>query len=745
MCQLETQWTKVLDAGSGAGGDWALRVSARKSEQDDSIDDVESRPVSVFFYVFLEGSPECGYKSSKDDNNGEESSPLFWNQLKSLLFGFGGKGSKAPRVKEAKLQIDNDAIDGGIVRGSSPHIGHWTLFASNGLGGVLTDLRFAGIHAVSAHNLTDELRPHLTGTRGGRRGPGMPKLLNTAVEGSNVAVFQVTSALPFTLDLSFIGGAGGDEILYSDDKMQSHSTGVSDEASRVLGLRGPKLTALFTKREKAFDSRFEQIFGRDIQSFDLNGNVSSVEIAKAALSNSLGSIGYFYGCSIVKNEDSSGRPKLSLYGPSPLLSGVPSRSFFPRGFLWDEGFHQLLMGRWDRELSRYILAHWLDLMSSSGWIPREQILGKESRARVPDAFVAQDTHAANPPSILLSLEQMLASDPHDETTMSFMKMAWPRLRQFYNWYNTTQIGETTTVYRWRGRDANAIEVNPKTLTSGLDDYPRASHPSPEEKHLDLRCWMVIASRAMSRIGEAIGASEDELSRYKHTYATLSNFNNLNKHHYHKSSKRYLDYGLHAADVSLRQAFDQQHNKVRVVRHVSDSPKLKKVPHFGYVSLFPLIALLLPPSSEELIYTVRQLRDPDLMWSKYGLRSLSKDSSLYQQHNTFDDAPYWRGAVWININYLALSALHKYAGLDERYTVSSSRPNETVLTGNYTMEIRQVYYDLRQNVLQCIFTQYDRTGYLWESYDDSDGNGKGTHPFTGWTALVTLIMGEQYNK
>ncbi|QQP41020.1 Mannosyloligosaccharide glucosidase, partial [Caligus rogercresseyi] len=104
------------------------------------------------------------------------------------------------------------------------------------------------------------------------------------------------------------------------------------------------------------------------------------------------------------------------------------------------------------------------------------------------------------------------------------------------------------------------------------------------------------------------------------------------------------------------------------------------------------------------------------------------SSLYNSRNTEHDPPYWRGPIWININYLSVRALHHYA---------------YVVPGPHAAEAARIYSKLRSNLIRNLLKEYARTGYLWEQYDDASGAGQGCRPFTGWSSLIVLIMGEKY--
>lgn len=130
-----------------------------------------------------------------------------------------------------------------------------------------------------------------------------------------------------------------------------------------------------------YSKRFQQKFEN---SFPITFNHNTIEkdlllnFAKVTFSNMAGSLGYFYGSSLVRddnnnkyyNKDISNAVK---YWKAGLLTVVPSRSQFPRGFLWDDGFHGLLLGSWNIDLELNILGHWMDLLNYQGWIPREQV------------------------------------------------------------------------------------------------------------------------------------------------------------------------------------------------------------------------------------------------------------------------------------------------------------------------------------------------------------------------------------
>lgn len=74
---------------------------------------------------------------------------------------------------------------------------------------------------------------------------------------------------------------------------------------------------------------------------------------------------------------------------------------------------------------------------------------------------------------------------------------------------------------------------------------------------------------------------------------------------------------------------------------------------GYLSLFPLLLGLLPADSPHLGPILELMSDEERLWSSYGLRSLSKSHPLFGEGEN-----YWKGPIWMPMNYMALRSLFK---------------------------------------------------------------------------------------
>ena len=286
-----------------------------------------------------------------------------------------------------------------------------------------------------------------------------------------------------------------------------------------LGARGVEslqLAELAKRSSEAFKAQVAEVFFDGSSSEKAGAAFDGVAVA---LSSLLGGLGSFRGRLLARTGEGAKPVRLAS---SVLFSGVPSRSFFPRGFLWDEGFHGLLLARWQPRIFLEVLGHWLELQQENGWIPREVPLGAEQERRVPKQFLTQDSKVANPPSFLLPLSWLLSLGLKEDEklarqaglsgkelrdlVLSFSAQALPRLGAWFAFLEKSQKSSNPKCFRWQGRTAAHC------LASGLDDYPRGLLVNEDECHLDLQSWMALFARTLARLCKHLAEKKEALSQ-----------------------------------------------------------------------------------------------------------------------------------------------------------------------------------------------------------------------------------------
>ena len=124
-------------------------------------------------------------------------------------------------------------------------------------------------------------------------------------------------------------------------------------------------------------------------------------------------------------------------------------------------------------------------------------------------------------------------------------------------------------------------------------------------------------------------------------------------------------------------------------------------------------------------------DEETMFSPYGLRGVSKRDIFY-----FPGTGYWRGPVWISVNYIVLRGLYKY--------FLNYVPANPLRDNDPTMKTPKDFYTtLRKNLAQTVYDNWVPQNLFYENFNDVTGLGQYSHPFTGWTTLILLIISEKY--
>ncbi|KAF8803526.1 glycoside hydrolase [Phlegmacium glaucopus] len=708
--KLTTEFLKV--AGGDHGGSWAARIKG------EPIDQEKPSRISTIFYFGLEGLGGLDMETDEKDDG-------ITGEIK--LTG------STPQLDEFTIRVVDGDVNHAVTSGPHADAFQARIGKTHFIGRPLKEGDMWQANQAIMKSILDHARDVLVPYQDSSLGAPDPsfvlQLSDDVYTSSNLYAVQKMFDGPFQFDVYFD----------SETVKQKITPSVLDQGIPAL--------------VQAYGQRFRDILPHPSDYPD--GKKDFLEaFSKAVTSNLVAGVGYFYGTSIVdrkfsyewdEDEDavitydgdnSSKGPKFTE--PKALLTATPSRSFFPRGFYWDEGFHLLHIGQWDNDFSLEILRDWIGLIDDDGWVGREQILGEEARSKVPPEFQTQVPNYANPPTLTMAVtafirrvkarrsisDQELGMDmgvsgfqvpltspqipqtaitsrylEDPELALNFLKGIYKPLKRHYNWFRRTQRGQIkqygrkarsrTEGYRWRGRSEQHV------LTSGMDDYPRGP-PHAGELHLDLISWMAFFSRTMREIASFIGETDDEATYSQVEKAILENIEDL---HWNESENMYCDLGVNNEDES---------------DHVC---------HKGYLSLFPFLLELLPPTSPHLGHIFDLLHGPEHLWSPYGIRSLSASHPEFGKGEN-----YWKGPIWVQMNYLALRALHNTYAAQE---------------GPYQAKAQTIYKELRRNVVDNVIKEYERTGYVWEQYDAITGEGRRSHPFTGWTSLTALILAEKY--
>ena len=359
---------------------------------------------------------------------------------------------------------------------------------------------------------------------------------------------------------------------------------------------------------------------------------------------------------------------------------IPCKGLYPFQWKWDSGFIALGFAHYDMEKAKAEMKTLLDAQWSNGFIPHIVFHQKsDSYFPGPDFHQAElhplsnkqypSTGMTQPPVLGFTLEKMykIAKDKTDvlhfikenigkvyDNHNYFYKNRDPKneglVYIYHNWESGTDnsplwddIWDTMNPpeYTFERRDTTHVDASQRPSKREYDHYLHIIDIAKEHHYDDAKIaelspflvqdplfnsMLIKSNEALIDLYKIIGGNEDKIAQLEKWQA---------------KSKTSLNEKLYDADLGAYIHYDLRNE--RLIRFVSSS------------SFSPLFAGV--PSKEQAATIIKTMMD------KFGGDNMYLCASFDPTNERFNPKKYWRGPVWINLNWMLYYGLLDY-GYDD---------------------------------------------------------------------------------
>ena len=417
--------------------------------------------------------------------------------------------------------------------------------------------------------------------------------------------------------------------------------------------------------------------------------------------------------------------KVLLGNHNPDGFTIPCEGLYPFQWNWDSGFIAIGWAHVDMDKAKQEIATLLKAQWGNGFIPHI-VFHKESDTYFPGADFHQSelhplapvkyktTGMTQPPVLGFVLEELLRIADDKKDVLAFIKTQIDAVYKYnvylyeqrdpqneglvyvyHNWESGTDNSPVwdgilqrmvAPQYTFERKDTTHVDASQRPTNDEYNKYVHIievakKHNYSDEKIVELspllvqdplfNSMLIASNHSLIRLYEMIGGNEDKIEHLQ-TYnnKAISSFNNKL---WDEDLQAYIYYDL------------RNEESIPMITSSSFSPLFAKI-----------------PDQEKAVKLLRTLH------TKFGKEGQYLCASFDPTSEDFKAKKYWRGPIWINLNWLIYRGLQRYHFVEMADRVKSDTVDLLQQYGFYE------YFDIRREIHEKNEGAYGGNNFSWSA-------------------------------